>query len=72
MEDLKKIRKNNNFTLEYMANKLGVSKPFYWQIENNKRRLNYVMAVRIAAIFGKKPDDIFYKEAKKRLEKTSS
>ena len=47
-----------------MAIKLGISKPFYWQIENGKRNLSYKMAVKIASIFKMKPDDIFYKDFK--------
>ena len=60
MNELKKIRKQNKFTCEYMADHLHISKPFYWQIENGKRRLTYEMAVKISAIFHKKPDAIFY------------
>ena len=45
-----------------MAEKLEISKPFYCQIENGKRRLTYDMAVRIAQIFKKKPDAIFYED----------
>ena len=39
-----------------MAERLGISKPFYCQIENGSRRLSYDMAVRIAEIFGKNFD----------------
>ena len=35
---------------------------FYCQIENQKRRLSYDMAVRIASIFNVRPDTIFYKD----------
>ena len=37
-----------------------ISKTFYWQIENNKRRLSYDMAIRIASIFNLKPDSLFF------------
>ncbi len=47
-----------------MANFLNISKTFYWQIENQKRTLTYKMANRIAAVFHKKPDDLFYEEFK--------
>jgi len=66
MEELKKIRKKHNLTHQEMADKLNVSKPFYWQIENNKRRLSYDMAFKIAAIFKTTPDKIFYKEYKNK------
>lgn len=58
-DTLKKLRKENNFTIYEMANKLGISSSYYSQIENKKRRLYYDFAIKIAAIFNKKPDDIF-------------
>lgn len=64
MEKLKKIRIKNGLTCVDMAIKLGISKPFYWQIENGKRNLSYKMAVKIASIFKMKPDEIFYSEFK--------
>lgn len=60
MEFLRNIRKKNQLTLEEMAAAIGISKPFYWQIENGKRKLTYSMALKIASIFNLKPDDIFY------------
>lgn len=56
---LKEIRYENKYTTKIMAEKLGISKAFYCQVENGVRRLSYDMAVRIASIFGLKPDDIF-------------
>lgn len=58
-DTLKKLRKENNFTIYEMASKLGISSSYYSQIENKKRRLYYDFAIKIAAIFNKKPDDIF-------------
>ncbi|MEG0826286.1 MAG: helix-turn-helix transcriptional regulator [Bacilli bacterium] len=60
MEKLKKIRKENKLTVYDMAKKLGITASFYSQIENKKRRLFYDMAINIAFIFNKKPDDLFY------------
>ena len=67
MNKLKEIRIKNNYTCDDMAKKLNISKPYYWQIENKKRNLSYKMAIEIAKIFKKMPDDIFYKEYKKDL-----
>ena len=61
---LKKLRLKNNYTSKYIAELLGISKPFYSQIENGRRRLTYDMAVRIATIFKMKPDEIFYEDHK--------
>ena len=66
MDNLKKIRKINKLTHQDMAEKLKISKAFYWQIENEKRRLSYLMAIKIAKIFNMKPDEIFYEEYKNK------
>ena len=66
---LKELRKKKKLTACEMAEKLEISKPFYCQIENGKRRLTYEMAVKIAAIFKKKPDAIFYETYENTLKK---
>jgi len=66
MEILKALRLKERYTHQDMANLLGISKAFYWQIENRKRTLSYKMAVKIASIFHKKPDEIFYDEFKNK------
>lgn len=65
---LENLRKKNNYSFLYMANKLNISKTYYWQIEKGQRRLSYHMAIKISDIFGLKPDCLFYKDAKKRLQ----
>lgn len=65
MKKLKKLRKKFGYSCSEMANFLGISKPFYWQIENKKRNLSYKMALNISKIFNLKPDDLFYDEYKK-------
>ena len=67
MEKLKKLKMEKKLSFMQMALKLNISKTFYWQIECNERRLSYDMAIRIANIFKKKPDDIFYDERFKAL-----
>jgi putative transcriptional regulator len=62
MEKLKELRTKNNYSFDDMAKMLGISKPYYWQIENKKRRLYYSLAKKIASIFKLKPDDLFYEE----------
>ena len=51
--------KEKKYTYEYIANALGCSKPFVWQIINNKRRLSYKNALLIARAFNMKPDELF-------------
>lgn len=57
---LREIRQHKKYTTKYMAEHLGISKPFYCQLENRTRRLSYDMAIKISAIFNKKPDQLFY------------
>lgn len=66
---LKELRIKNKYTTKMMSEKLGISKPFYSQIENQNRRLSYEMAIKIANIFKMKPDDIFYNDMKKNFKK---
>lgn len=64
MEKLKELRLKHGYNFRQMADLVGISKPFYWQIENNQRRMTYDLAIRIAKVFDLKPDDIFYEEMK--------
>lgn len=59
-QELKKLRKENKFTIYDMAKILKITPSFYSQIENKRKRLNYDMAIKIASIFNMKPDQIFY------------
>ena len=61
---LRTLRMKHCLTMEDMAKALGISKTYYFQLENKERRLYYHLAVRIANIFKKKPDDIFYDDYK--------
>ena len=62
--NLKNLRELNNLSNKKMADKLGISKTFYWQIENGKRNLSYDMAIRISKVLKSKPDKIFYDDFK--------
>lgn len=64
-EKLRKMRLEKNYTMQNIADMLGISKSFYSQIENGNRTLTYKMAVSIAKIFNKKPDYIFYCDVNK-------
>lgn len=60
LEKLKKIRIEEKLTCQQVADGAGISKEHYWFLENGKRGLTYEMAARIAKVFNKKPDDIFF------------
>lgn len=68
---LRELRMKKGYTTKDMGEMLNISKPFYCQIENQKRRLSYDMAVRIAAIFNVRPDTIFYKDYISQMDKHS-
>lgn len=57
---LKELRVKRKFTKREISKKLGISESYYSKIEAGQKRLFYDMAVKIALIFGTKPDKIFY------------
>ena len=59
-EVLVKYRQNKGLTTKDMAKILEISQAYYSQLETNKRNVYYSMALKIAKVFNKKPDDIFY------------
>jgi len=61
-EKLFRLRNQYGYTYQDMADKIGVCKAYYWQIEHKNRRIYYDLAVKIAHIFQMKPDDIFFSE----------
>ena len=65
---LKDTRLKHNYTSKYMAERLNISKPFYSQLETDKRKLTYDMAIKISKIFNLRPDDLFYEEHVKRVD----
>ena len=46
------MRKKNKLTQEFLADKLGVSRPTYFQIENGERDITVKEAKKLADIFG--------------------
>ena len=65
---LKETRLKNHYTSKDMAEKLNISAPFYSQLENERRKLTYDMAIKIARIFKLKPDKLFYEEHVNRVD----
>lgn len=59
---LRELRLSEKYTTKAIADKLGISKAFYCQIEHGVRRLSYDMAVRIGKVFNLKPDEIFLED----------
>ena len=64
---LKQMRYKKNVLAKDIARSIGISKAYYCQIENGKRRLYYEMAFKIANFFGVKPDSLFYEDTCKHI-----
>ena len=58
-EKLKKFRNEAGFTQKEMADKLGISESYYNHLENGNRRMPLDIALSIASILNKSPNDIF-------------
>jgi len=54
-----KIREKNNFTHEYVAKSIGISRSFYTQIEQGTRRPSVKVLLKIASFFGLTVEEIF-------------
>ena len=65
---LRQARLKKGYTTKYMAEQLEISKPFYSQLENDRRTLSYKMAIRIADILKTKPDKLFYDDFKEIMK----
>lgn len=62
LERAKKLRKENGYTIQQMADKLGICKAYYCQLEKGNRRLSYENAILIATEFKSTPDKVFLTE----------
>jgi len=59
LQNLKARRLYCGLTNKEMADRLNISIPYYWMLENGKRKLSYEMAVEISKILDSTPDEIF-------------
>lgn len=50
-----------------MADRLGISACYYCQLENERKRLSYENAFKIAKIFNSRPDSLFYDTWSRRV-----
>lgn len=56
-QTIKKLRLQNNFSQEYMAKEIGMSRPTYMQIETGERDLTISEAKTVASIFSLRLED---------------
>lgn len=71
-ENLYLKRREHNLTHQNMADLLKISKSYYCQIENNKRKLTYDIAYKISKILNTTPDKLFYKDYEVSTQKVDS
>ena len=62
MDKLKPFREEAGLTQLEMAQRLNISESYYCQLENGKRRMSLDVALSIAAILKKTPNEIFLPE----------
>lgn len=70
-EKLRRMREERGLTLQQLADAVGITKPYLWQIENGKRRLSYALAVKIASVLETTPDEVFLADELTKSEHTA-
>lgn len=68
-EKLRKVRTSRNKTLEELANAIGSSKAYVWQLENKKNaKPSGELLLKIANCLGESPDFFLDDDANERTE----
>jgi len=67
-EKIKSLRQKDKFSQEYIARKLGMSRPTYMQIESGKRELTIPEAKKLANIFGLSLEDFLSERTSKQTK----
>lgn len=57
-QSIRKIRREKDYTQEYMAFEMGISQKAYSDIENSKVKMNIEILTKISEILDIKPSDI--------------
>ena len=68
LSNLIRIRKEKGYTQKELANIIGVSKQYIWDIENGRREISYKLAFMISEVLETKPDVLFFEDYKKSLK----
>ena len=59
MTQVKKMRRINDYTQEFVANKLGVTQTIYSQKENGKVKFSVVEALKLAELYDTSVEELF-------------
>lgn len=57
-QSIRKIRREKDYTQEYMAFEMGISQKAYSDIENSKVKMNLEILTKVSEILDIKPSDI--------------
>lgn len=57
-QNIRKIRRDRDFTQEYMAFEMGISQKAYSDIENSKVKINLEILTKVSNILDIKPSEI--------------
>lgn len=73
-EYLKKLRESNGYTMQYVADRIGISKQYYQRIEVGDRQQNMdiTLAVKLSEIFGVTIENIIKNEKELSLARESA
>ena len=61
--ELKSLRQSHNYTQEYIANQLGITRAAYTNIENEKRQLDPASIITLANLYNVSADVILGRES---------
>ena len=59
MTQVKKMRRINDYTQEFVASKLGVTQTIYSQKENGKVKFSVVEALKLAELYDTSVEELF-------------
>lgn len=73
-EYLKKLRESNGYTMQYVADRIGISKQYYQKIEvgDRQQNMNITLAVKLSEIFGVTIENIIKNEKELSLARESA
>lgn len=69
---VRKTRREQGMTQEELAKRVGITRPYLSDIENDKRQVRGELMIRIAITLGVKVEDIFLISVYNIIDKTES
>lgn len=66
---IKYYREKSDYTVEELANKIGITERYLYRIENEGKKPSFDVLYRIVRVLSISPDTIFYPESSKSSQK---